>query len=306
MPNWSQVLDETRSLERRTQLDKLRAADHIRRQYLQKLHLKTKRNIIAYYSGWLSKQTFDSGINDEDKNGFMMCVHQLDRSKGLDLILHTPGGSIAATQSIVDYLHKMFGEDIRAIVPQIAMSAGTVIACSCKTIMMAKHSNLGPIDPQVNGWPAYGVLQEFEKACNEVKIDPSKADIWRAIIGQYRPAFLGQCQDAITWSNRFVREQLRDVMFKGDPKATEKAIKIVRWLASKKLHASHAEHIHADACQKRGLKIEMIEKDSKLQDLILTVHHCYMHAFQTTATYKAIENHLGVGLFKQQQAVRVK
>jgi len=35
-----------------------------------------------------------------------------DRSKGLDLILHTPGGDIAATESLVDYLHKMF-DDIR-------------------------------------------------------------------------------------------------------------------------------------------------------------------------------------------------
>ena len=306
MPNWQQVLHETQARKESAQSDAINAADHIRRHYLKKLHNKSQRNVIAYYSGWLSKQALDSSINDEDKNGFMMCVHKLDRSKGLDLILHTPGGSIAATQSIVDYLHKMFGDDIRAIVPQIAMSAGTIIACSCKTILMAKHSNLGPIDPQVNGWPAYGVLQEFKKACREVKSDPSKANVWRAIIGQYKPAFLGQCQDAITWSNRFVREQLRDVMFKGEPKATEKAIKIVRWLSSKKQHASHAQHVHADACKKNGLKIEMIEDDDELQDLILTVHHCYMHAFQSTATYKAIENHLGVGVFKQQQAVKVK
>ncbi|MHB1126932.1 MAG: hypothetical protein ACYC2T_08230 [Bacillota bacterium] len=48
----------------------------------------------------------------------------MDRSKGLDLILHTPGGEIAATESLVDYLRSMFGSDIRAIVPQIAMSCG--------------------------------------------------------------------------------------------------------------------------------------------------------------------------------------
>ena len=52
----------------------------------------------------------------------MMAVHKLDRTKGLDLILHTQGGSISATQSIVNYLHKMFGKntatpDIRAVVP---------------------------------------------------------------------------------------------------------------------------------------------------------------------------------------------
>ena len=43
-------------------------------------------------------------INDEDMNGFMAAVHKLDRSLGLDLILHTPGGSIASTEAIVRYL----------------------------------------------------------------------------------------------------------------------------------------------------------------------------------------------------------
>jgi ClpP class serine protease len=75
----------------------------------------------------------------------------MDRSKGLDLILHTPGGDMAATESLVDYLRQMFGKDIRAIVPQIAMSGGTMIALAWKEILMGKHSNLGPIDPQFSG-----------------------------------------------------------------------------------------------------------------------------------------------------------
>ena len=46
--------------------------------------------------------------------------------RGLDLILHTPGGDMAATESLVDYLRAMFGTDICAFVPQLAMSAGTI------------------------------------------------------------------------------------------------------------------------------------------------------------------------------------
>ncbi len=71
----------------------------------------------------------------------MMAIHNLDRTKGLDLIIHTPGGNIAATESIVDYLRRMFPDDIRAIIPQIAMSAGTMLACACNTILMAKSLN---------------------------------------------------------------------------------------------------------------------------------------------------------------------
>ena len=71
-------------------------------------------------------------VNDNDKNGFMATIHQLDRSCGLDLLLHTPGGEAAAAESLVHYLRQMFGNDIPAIIPQLAMSAGTMIALSCK------------------------------------------------------------------------------------------------------------------------------------------------------------------------------
>lgn len=166
MPNWSEVLEETNTYIRQNTGDPIKARqafDVIRRKYVRLLHDHTGRNVIAYYSGWLSKPEINGlDINDEDKNGFMMTIHHMDRSKGLDLILHTPGGSVGATESIVDYLHKMFGNNMRAIVPQMAMSAGTMMACSCRVILMAKHSNLGPIDPHLRDVPAYtGLSRSF-------------------------------------------------------------------------------------------------------------------------------------------------
>ena len=128
--------------------------------------------MIAYYSGFLSKpRVAGTEINDDDKNGFMLCCHGIDRSKGLDLILHTPGGNLYATDSLIHYLREMFGYNIRAIIPQIAMSAGTMIATSCKSIMMGKHSNIGPVDPQINGLPAFAIKAQFEQAYDEIKID---------------------------------------------------------------------------------------------------------------------------------------
>ncbi len=133
MPNWSQVLGEIQNLANGLAVGGKSAPDTIRRKYLEALQQKRQRNVIAYYSGFLSKP--DAAlldINDEDKNGFMMAVHGLDKTRGLDLLIHTPGGSVAATESVVNYLRKMFKEDIVAIIPQIAMSAGTMLACSCK------------------------------------------------------------------------------------------------------------------------------------------------------------------------------
>lgn len=299
MPNWKDALSEIQRYHATHAKEAKFAVDVIRRKYLKQLHRHTGRNIIAYYSGFLSKPEIQSDINDEDKNGFMMAIHKMERAKGLDLILHTPGGSISATQSLVDYLHKMFNDDIRALVPQMAMSAGTMIACSCKSILMGKHSNLGPIDPHLNGVPAYGVVSEFKRACEEVKNDPSRVPIWQQIISQYRPAFLSQCENAITWSDEFVREQLEAVMFKGEATAKQKAERIVKHLTDYTGNKSHSRHIPVEECERIGLKIERVEADPRLQDLLLTVHHCFMHSLMNTNSYKMIENHLGSAFVKQ-------
>ena len=307
MPNWSEVLQEINDYIKKNAGDPERArlaVDVIRRKYLKALHDHTGRNVIAYYSGFLSKPTVAGlDLNDEDKNGFMMAVHQMDRKQGMDLILHTPGGSIAATQSIVDYLRKMFGNDIRAIVPQIAMSAGTMIACSCRSILMGAQSNLGPIDPHLRDVPCYGVIQEFRRAYKEISKDPTKSLIWQNIIGQYRPTFLSQCENAIKLSNAFVRDQLATVMFDGQIDAKDKARRIVRQLTDYQGNKAHNRHIHAEECETMGLVIEHLEADGQdvLQDLVLTVHHCFMLTLMNTGTYKIIENQMGVAFVRQIQ-----
>src|ERR1700736_5488547 len=103
MPNWNEVFIEIQQTSQQGQFQAQSAPAAVRLKYLKALHEHTGRNVIAYYSGFLSKGSlFLSDINDEDKNGFMTTVHKLDRNKGLDLFLHTPGGGIAATQSIVN------------------------------------------------------------------------------------------------------------------------------------------------------------------------------------------------------------
>ena len=170
MPNWTELLREIQVTGG--------THDVVRRKYLSKLYRLTGRNVIAYYSGWLQKPGVRGiEVNDADKNGFMNVVHGLDRTKGLDLLLHTPGGDTAATESLVDYLRAMFGMDIRAIVPQIALSAGTMIACACKEILMGKQSSLGPIDPQIGGIPAHGIVEEFKRAITAAQATPHQIPI---------------------------------------------------------------------------------------------------------------------------------
>ncbi len=120
MPNWNQVLKEIQ----REQRDPFHSIQAVKAKYITALFKKRKRNIITYYSGWLRKgNAHEMTINNNDKNSFMNAIHGMDRKLGLDLILHTPGGDIAATESLVYYLKKMFSNNIEVFVPQIAMSA---------------------------------------------------------------------------------------------------------------------------------------------------------------------------------------
>jgi len=271
----------------------------MRKNYLKRLHEFTGRNVIVYYSGWLQKPNMGgTEVNDEDKNGFMTVIHHLDRSKGLDLILHTPGGETAATESLVDYLRSMFGKDIRAIVPQLAMSAGTMIACAYQEILMGRHSSLGPIDPQYMGLPAHGVVEEFERAYKEIKQDPTKAAVWQPIIAKYHPTLIGECEKSIDWSREIVKDWLITGMLNGMVDAKKKADVIVQELSDHALTKAHARHLSAAKCESIGLKIDFLENNMELQDAVLSVHHACIHTLGGTPAFKIIENHNGVAFIK--------
>lgn len=304
MPSWNELLEQ---LQRAGN-----AHDVIRRRYLAELSRLTGRNTIVYYSAWLQKpQVYEQQaepftVNDQDKSGFMTTISGMDRKLGLDLILHTPGGDLAATESLVSYLRAMFDTDIRAIVPQLAMSAGTMIACSCREILMGLHSSLGPIDPQISGVPAHGIVQEFKEAAEQIKADQAKIPVWQPIIAKYHPTLIGESQNAIKLAYDIVHEWLRTGMFAGatrpGPKA--RATRVMKDLASHELTLTHSRHIGYHHAQAIGLNVTPLEADDRLQDAVLTVHHLCEQTLAQTAVLKLIENQEAV-TFAQSMAVQM-
>jgi len=291
MPNWSKVLSEIQTLASTSN-----PLDVVRKRYMQKLTQLTKRNVIAYYSGWLYKPgVYGTSINDLDKNAFMTTIHELDKSKGLDLILHTPGGDLAATESLVEYLRSIFGTNVRAIIPQLAMSAGTMISCSCREIIMGKNSSLGPIDPQFNGFSAHGVVEEFETAKREIASDRNTIPVWQVILSKYHPTFIGDCEKAIKWSEELGLNWLETGMFANDPQSKIKAKAVCDFLSNHDVTKNHARHFSYDVLKKIGLNISLLEDlGDTIQDTVLTIHHAFMHTFSSSTAIKIVENHRGV------------
>lgn len=84
---------------------------------------------------------------------------------GVTILLDTPGGIVEVVERIVDTIRHHY-RDVRFLVLDRAMSAGTVLALSGDSIVMDYFAVLGPIDPQVpkNGKlvPALAYLIQLE------------------------------------------------------------------------------------------------------------------------------------------------
>jgi Serine dehydrogenase proteinase len=83
----------------------------------------------------------------------------------LVIFLNTPGGSAEAVEKLVEIIRFHYDE-VYFVVPDAAMSAGTIFCMAGDKIFMDYSSSLGPIDPQVhNGkdWvPALGYLDQVD------------------------------------------------------------------------------------------------------------------------------------------------
>ena len=302
MPSWEELLEEAQPREDKDgNLIPGLSPDALRRKYTALLSAYTGRNVIVYYSGWLADLEDNVSVNDNDMTGFVNAMQGLDPKRGLDLVLHTPGGDPNAAESIVNYLHSCFGNDIRVIVPHMAMSAGTMISCSAKTILMAKHSALGPVDPQFGGTPAYNIVKEFSEAKQDIDENPNSARYWEIQLAKYPPAFVYAAMDAIELSSTLVGQWLRQYMFASHPKGKELDNRIRR--IRNKLNSnnmSHGRHFNYDFCKELGLKVEALEDDQILYNLVMGVHNAYTLVTQFFSVTKIIENQFGAQYITRQ------
>ena len=134
MPIWSEILAELASTQEQGNPPDF---DGVRRKYLAETYRHTGRNVILYASGWLQNTDVPPAlisISDEDMQALMEVSQGLAGDQ-LDLILHSPGGSPEAAEAIVSYLRQRFTH-IRVIVPQLAMSAATMISCAANEICL--------------------------------------------------------------------------------------------------------------------------------------------------------------------------
>ena len=300
MPYWDEVLE---LLAATADENGTPDFDRVRRLFLQLLSERTGRPTILYASSWIQKPEHfnQSLVSDEDLHALMTVLSGL-QGPNLDLIIHSPGGSVVSAEAFVHYLRQRFGH-IRVFVPNLAMSAATMITCAADEIVMGQHSFLGPTDPQIpvntpSGWQSVAAIDVLEQA-NRIRVspyDPVENASWQSMLTQYGADIVRRCEQSVALAKELTQSWLTSYFLKHDESL---AAETSRWLSHNEYWRSHGRHISRyTLADHRGLPIIRLEDDNVLQDIVLSIFHATTQTFTGTEVVKIVENHLGRAYIK--------
>ncbi len=97
-------------------------------------------------------------IDIDDAESVLRAIRETPPGRGIEIILHTPGGLVLAASQIARALRDHDGRVV-AVVPHYAMSGGTLIALAADEIIIDRHAALGPVDPQLGQYAAASLVE---------------------------------------------------------------------------------------------------------------------------------------------------
>lgn len=127
---------------------------YLRQLMIRDIEAITGRKLVVYFSDHYAGPS--SNIDGSDVANFYELLADVV-GQPVDLLLHTPGGETDATEAVVSLLQAMV-PDFRVVVPHMAKSNGTMLCLASREILMGAASELGPIDPHLQGVPVSTLL----------------------------------------------------------------------------------------------------------------------------------------------------
>ncbi len=114
------------------------------------IHRQERRSLFGF--------SVSRHIDLEDAQTIIAAIKETPRDMPIDLVIHTPGGLVLAAMQIARAL-EAHPAKATVFVPVYAMSGGTLIALAADEIVLGEFSVLGPIDPQIAGFPAASIVK---------------------------------------------------------------------------------------------------------------------------------------------------
>ena len=221
-------------------------------RYLRQLLIRdvqelTKRRLVVYFAN-----RYENAQIDQRDTALMAELLKDVAAQPADLMLETTGGQTDATEGLVS-LVKSVAPDLRVIVANAAKSNGTLLGLAAKSIVMGATSELGPIEPAVQGVPCT-ILSTPEVAAQNFALHK---------FGVY----------ALQQTKALALRLLSEGMMKGKPEAEIKAL--VETLSGRDKFFSHGSVInHAEASQ-LGLTIEYLPPDDPVWQRVWLLYCMY-------------------------------
>lgn len=292
--------------------------DGARKQKLRSIEKYTHRPVIVYATDFLNSEKVaqskgDVGVSLDDLQGFREILKNIKDSKEIDIIIHSPGGSADAADSIIGILRRNFTH-IRFFIPIAAKSAATMMALASDEVWMPESAELGPIDPQIRApdgaggkvyVPAQTLVDQFDLAMEQIKANQSLAVAWAPILQIYGPGIYVESKNQIEKSKKLVERWLLDWMLKRKRNKTQIAKDIVDYLGNYNNFTSHGTKVCIDKLSELGVKVKNIRsEDAKLWSLVEEAWYMIEHTFLGTGAFKLYENSRGSTMVKMISPVK--
>ena len=183
-----------------------RRRDRRRRRLIRTLEQRRGSRVITMIhrqeTATLLGIPFPRYIDVEDSEQVLKAVRMTPPAMPIDLVLHTPGGLVLASDQIACALKRHQGR-ITVLVPHYAMSGGTLVALAADAILMDADAVLGPVDPQLGNplrgmWPAASILAALSEP------NPNRDD-QTLILGDLARKAIAQVRDTV---EELVRDRL--------------------------------------------------------------------------------------------------
>ena len=191
-----------------------------------------------------------------------------DKESSVAVILDTPGGVVEVVERMVTALRSVY-DGVTVIVPDRAMSAGTILALSADRIMMDHLSCLGPIDPQIEKdgklVPALSYLNQYERL-NEKAQENKLTTAEYALLTKLDLGELYQFEQARELSQELLVKGLSEYKFKSwirtetkqEPVTEDMKVQRARHIAEL-LNDPEKWHSHGRAIDMKTLRDEEIK-----------------------------------------------
>jgi ClpP class serine protease len=262
--NVSEQAEKKHSIEK-TPLYRAQNAERYRRQELIKeIQLLTGNRLICYVS------SSDASIERDDVLGFVDLLHNVGDGKNVDLLIQTGGGDPDAAEKIICLIRSVTKTaNFRVVVPDMAKSAGTLIAIGADKIVMSDSSELGPIDPQAlmqdnkgnYAWhPVQSYLDAFDELTTLVNSDPEDMAS-RLLLAQLDPTKRKLYQAVMKRTRELAEKLLKDWML-ANPKEGVAYTKVASLLMETKTFPSHSQVVGYKEALSMNLSVEYLERES--------------------------------------------